>query len=196
MRCIPEEPDFGDGQVAEKVVWEALKNSLPDDAVLAHSVQVRDGAREFEIDLLVLWPRVGIAAIEVKGGQISVADGQWYQSDRSGKRPLESPVVQSQGSTHAFKNWIEAQLGSRLTSRFAYMVSLPYTDVPPDWDGRSPRTLVLDRANTTSAAELVRAAIEREGGESSPLAPAFMERIVHVLSGSFANDRASPKGPA
>jgi hypothetical protein len=56
VRCIPEEPDFGHGQIAEKVVWEALKNSLPDDAVLAHSVQVRDGVREFEIDLLVLWP--------------------------------------------------------------------------------------------------------------------------------------------
>lgn len=196
MRCIPEEPDFGDGQVAEKVVWEALKNSLPDDAVLAHSVQVRDGAREFEIDLLVLWPRVGIAAIEVKGGQISVADGQWYQSDRSGKRPLKSPVVQSQGSTHAFKNWIEAQLGSRLTSRFAYMVSFPYTDVPPDWEmAGCPRTLVLDRANTTFAAELVRAAIEREGGGSSPLAPAFMERIVRVLSGTLGDDRAKPQDP-
>ncbi|MDZ4092401.1 MAG: NERD domain-containing protein [Arthrobacter sp.] len=196
MRCIPEEPDFGDGQVAEKVVWEALKNSLPDDAVLAHSVQVRDGAREFEIDLLVLWPSVGIAAIEVKGGQISVADGQWYQSDRSGKRPLKSPVVQSQGSTHAFKNWIEAQLGSRLTSRFAYMVSFPYTDVPPDWEmAGCPRTLVLDRANTTSAAELVRAAIEREGGGSSPLAPAFMERIVRVLGGTLGDDRAKPQDP-
>ncbi|GAP54652.1 hypothetical protein AHiyo6_12170 [Arthrobacter sp. Hiyo6] len=43
MRCIPEEPEFGDGHVAEKAVWDALKNSLPDDVVLAHSVQLRDG---------------------------------------------------------------------------------------------------------------------------------------------------------
>jgi hypothetical protein len=196
VRCIPEEPDFGHGQVAEKVVWEALKNSLPDDAVLAHSVQVRDGVREFEVDLLVLWPAVGIAAIEVKGGKVSIADGQWYQSDRSEKRPLKSPVVQSQGSAHAFKNWVEAQLGSRLTSRFAYMVSFPYTDVPPGWEmAGCPRSLVLDRADTVSAAELVRAAIEQEGGGSAPLAPAFMDRIVRVLSGTLGDDGATPDDP-
>lgn len=56
MRCIPEEPEFGEGQLAEKAVWAALKNSLPDECVLAHSVQVRDGRNEFEIDLLVLGP--------------------------------------------------------------------------------------------------------------------------------------------
>lgn len=197
MRCIPEEPDFGDGQIAEKVVWEALKKSLPDDAVLAHSVQLRDGLREYEIDLLVLWPRVGIAAIEVKGGQISIADGQWYQSDRSGKRPLKSPVVQSQGSAHAFKNWVEAQLGSRLSSRFAYMVSFPYTEVRQDWEmAGCPRTLVLDKADTTSAAELVRTAIEQEGGGSSPLASTFMDRIVRVLSatlGDHGSGQADPR---
>ncbi len=31
---------------------------------------------------LVLWPGVGMAAIEVKGGRVSVENGQWYQSDR------------------------------------------------------------------------------------------------------------------
>lgn len=28
MRCIPEEPGFGEGQLAEKAVWTALKDSL------------------------------------------------------------------------------------------------------------------------------------------------------------------------
>lgn len=80
---------------AEKAVWTALKDSLPDDCVLAHSVHVRDGRNEYEIDLLVLWPNVGIAAIEVKGGQVSITDGQWYQSDRNQKRRIQSPVAQS-----------------------------------------------------------------------------------------------------
>lgn len=30
MRCIPEEPEFGDGQLAAKTVT-AQKNSLPND---------------------------------------------------------------------------------------------------------------------------------------------------------------------
>ncbi|WP_253905705.1 nuclease-related domain-containing protein [Arthrobacter sp. H5] len=72
MRCIPEEPQFADGQSAEPAVWETLRASLPDDAVLAHSVQVRNGRAEHEIDLLILWPGVGLAAIEVKGGLVTV----------------------------------------------------------------------------------------------------------------------------
>jgi hypothetical protein len=146
MRCIPEEPGFGEGLHAEKAVWTSLKNSLPDDCVLAHSVQVRDGRNEYEIDLLVLWPDVGMAAIEVKGGQVSIADGQWYQSDRNQRRKIRSPVAQSQSSLHALKNWLEDQLGSRISSRCVYMVSLPYTDVPSGWTmAGCPRSLILDQ---------------------------------------------------
>ncbi|MGF9648701.1 NERD domain-containing protein [Pseudarthrobacter oxydans] len=186
MRCIPEDPEFGDGQLAEKAVWAALRNSLPDDVVLVHSVQVRDGRNEYEIDLLVLWPNVGIAAIEVKGGQVSINDGQWYQSDRSQKRKIQSPVAQSQSSLHALKNWLEIQLGSRISSRCVYMVGLPYTDVPRDWTmAGCPRSLILDQTDSKSPAELVRQAIENEGGGAAPLAPAFRDRIVRKLGGNL-----------
>lgn len=186
MRCIPEEPEFGEGQLAEKAVWTALKNGLPDDCVLAHSVHVRDGRNEYEIDLLVLWPGVGMAAIEVKGGQVSITDGQWYQSDRDQRRRIQSPVAQSQSSLHALKNWLENQLGSRLSSRCVYMVSLPYTDVPGGWTmAGCPRALILDRAESQSPAELVRQAIDNEGGGAAPLAPVFLERIVRQLTGNL-----------
>lgn len=186
MKCIPDEPAFGDGQVAEKAVWKALKESLPDDVVLAHSVQVRDGRAEHEIDILVLWPGVGMAALEVKGGRLSINDGQWYQSDRSGAHPIQSPVAQSQGSVHAFKRWIGAQLGTPLTSRFAYMVCFPYTDVPGDWEmAGCPRSLVLDQGDVASPADAIRSAIEREGGGTTTLAPKYLERIVHRLAGNL-----------
>ncbi|GAA3404658.1 nuclease-related domain-containing DEAD/DEAH box helicase [Pseudarthrobacter polychromogenes] len=186
MRCIPEQPEFGEGQLAEKAVWSALKDSLPDDCALAHSVHVRDGRNEYEIDLLVLWPNVGMATIEVKGGQITIAEGQWYQSDRNQKRKIKSPVAQSQSSLHALKDWLETQLGSRISSRCAYMVSLAYTDVPTDWImAGCPRSLILDRTDSKSPAELVRMAIENEGGGAAPLAPAFLERIVRKLGGNL-----------
>ncbi|MCO4261496.1 NERD domain-containing protein [Pseudarthrobacter sp. MDT3-26] len=196
MRCIPEEPEFGEGQLAEKAVWTALKASLPDDAVLAHSVQLRDGRNEYEIDLLVLWPGLGMAAIEVKGGQVSIAEGQWYQSDRNQKRKIQSPVAQSQSSLHALKNWLENQLGSRVSSRCVYMVSLPYTDVRSDWTmAGCPRALILDQTENKSPAELVRRAIENEGGGAAPLAPAFLERIVRQLSGNLDPDVGTSHNP-
>ncbi|WP_285244681.1 NERD domain-containing protein [Pseudarthrobacter sp. fls2-241-R2A-127] len=186
MRCIPEEPEFGEGHHAEKAVWTSLRNSLPDDCVLAHSVQVRNGRNEYEIDLLVLWPNVGMAAIEVKGGQVSIMDGQWYQSDRTQKRRIQSPVAQSQSSLHALKNWLEQQLGARFSSRSIYMVSLPYTDVPCGWAmAGCPRPLILDQTESKSPAELVRQAIENEGGGAAPLAPAFLERLVGKLGGNL-----------
>ena len=186
MRCIPEEPDFGYGRAAESAVWTALKAQLPDDVVLAHSVQVRDGRAEHEIDILVLWPGVGMAAIEVKGGKVGVENGQWYQSDKSGGHNIQSPVVQSQASTHALRNWLENQLGSRLSSRFAYLVSLPYTDVPQGWAmAGCPRSLILDRADTDSLKDKVRHAIEREGSGATTLTPAFLERIARKLCGDL-----------
>lgn len=195
-RCIPEEPLFNDGQSAERSVWEALKQCLPDDAVMAHSVQVRDGRAEHEIDILLLWPGVGMAAIEVKGGRVSVENAQWYQSDRAGRRHIQSPVAQSQGSAHGFKNWLGRQLGTPLTSRFAYMVAFPYTTVPADWEmAGCPRALVLDESQCESPAEFIRAAIEKEGNGATPLASAFLERIVRQLSGDLGSGSDSATNP-
>ncbi|WP_353711469.1 NERD domain-containing protein [Arthrobacter sp. K5] len=192
VRCIPEKPEFGDGQSAERAVWEALKKSLPDDCLLAHSVQVRDGRAEHEIDLLVVWPGVGMAAIEVKGGKVGVENGQWYQSDKGGKHRIQSPVAQSQNSQHAFKNWLESRMGSKLTSRFAYLVSLPYTDVPKDWEmAGCPRALILDQTDMKSPADLIRHAIEHEGSGATTLAPAFVDRMLRHLSGDLNTDSGS-----
>jgi hypothetical protein len=108
------------------------------------------------------------------------------QSERTHKRKIQSPAAQSQSSLHALKDWLENQLGSRLSSRCVYMVSLPYTAVPNDWTmAGCPRSLILDPTGSRSPAELVRRATENEGGGASPLAPAFLERIVRKLSGNL-----------
>lgn len=187
LRCIPPEPEFSDGQLAEKAVWDSLKAALPDDVVLAHSVQVRDGRAEHEIDILVLWPEVGLAAIEVKGGQVTIERGQWHQSGGpDGKHRMQDPIAQSQGSMHAFKDWLQDQLGSYLTSRFVYMAAFPYSKVPEEWvKSGNPRALILDQTDCKIPAELIRRAIEGEGGGTGPLAPAFLERILAKLEGTL-----------
>ncbi|MCQ1954109.1 NERD domain-containing protein [Arthrobacter sp. zg-Y238] len=186
MECIPEEPMFGEGSLAEKAVWEALRAQLPDDVVLAHSVQVRHGRAEHEIDILVLWPGVGLAAIEVKGGRISVEQGQWYQSDRQGPHRIGSPIAQSQGAQHAFKMWVQDQLGAPLVSRFAYMAAFPYSTVPQDWEMAGvPRPLILDSDDLRDCREHLRAAIETQAQGGSPLAPSYAQRIARLLSGDL-----------
>ena len=185
MRCIPEEPDFQEGHHAEKSVWDALRAQLPDDVVLAHSVQVRHGRVEHEIDILVLWPGVGLAAIEVKGGQVSIQNGQWHQSDATGKHKARSPLAQSQNAQHAFVKWLAPRMGTPVTSRFPYLAAFPYTDVPDSWEMTGiPRGLILDRDDVANAAaEKIRTAIEREGQAGSGLAPAFLDRFLPHLAG-------------
>ncbi|MHA7178341.1 nuclease-related domain-containing protein [Arthrobacter sp. Sr24] len=102
------------------------RSGLPDDVVLAHSVQLRHGRAEHEIDILVLWPDVGIAVIEVKGGLVTNENGRWFPSgEPDGRHKLQDPQAQSQGSAHALKNWLSDQMGSLLTNRFVYMTAFP-----------------------------------------------------------------------
>ncbi|WP_443427956.1 NERD domain-containing protein [Arthrobacter rhombi] len=188
---MPTEPEFEPGQEAEQAVWRRLCSELPDDVVVAHSVEVHNGTAEHEIDLLVLWPNVGLAAIEVKGGRNSIENGQWIQSDRKGGHRIQSPIAQSQGSSHALSTWLESQLGSKISSRFAYMACFPYTKVQSDWSmAGTPRSLVIDLTDLTSdLAACVRTAIEQEGGGASGLVPSFMERMLVHLRGDLATER-------
>jgi hypothetical protein len=172
-----------------------LKAGLPEDVVLAHSVQVRHGRAEHEIDILVLWPGVGLAAIEVKGGLVTNEHGQWYQSGKDGKHKLQDPMAQSQGSMHAYKEWLKDQIGSPLTSRFAYMAAFPYSKVPAEWvRSGNPRTLILDKDDCTKTSEIIRRAIETEGGGTGPLAASFLERIVPRLEGNLEQPETSAAG--
>ena len=86
VTCIPAEPAFDNDTGAERVVWTALREQLPEGALLMHSVRLQDGPDQREIDLLVAWPGVGIAVVEVKGGPITCTGGVWKQSSAAAKQ--------------------------------------------------------------------------------------------------------------
>ena len=197
MRCIPEEPDFQDGHLAEQAVWNALRAQLPDDVVLAHSVQLRHGRAEHEIDILVLWPGVGVAVLEVKGGRVSVQNGQWYQSDQTGKRRMESPVAPDQSAQHAFKDWIGSRLGAPLTSRIICLACFPYSDVRPGWEmAGTPGSLIIDQTELANGcAAKIWIAIQTEGQGSVPLSPKYLERVLPTSPGTWPRQSARVSMP-
>ena len=107
-RCYPSEPEFGENGRAERVVWEALRDQLPDDAALFHSVNLLDREREQEIDLLVAWPGVGLAAIEVKGGYVTRDADGWHQGSGAQRHDID-PVAQAQDGRHILTRFLSAR---------------------------------------------------------------------------------------
>lgn len=120
--AIPEEPQFEGSRHGERVVWEALSASLPDDAVLLHSVWLLDGAYEREADLIVAWPGVGLAVVEVKGVRVARHDGQWCSERGNSHRRIRSPATQAQDARHALDRYLKAA-GSRPSVPFTWWPS-------------------------------------------------------------------------
>jgi Nuclease-related domain/PhoH-like protein len=185
-RCYPPAPEFGPGRTAERRVWEVLREQLPADAALLHSVPMIERAEEYEADLVVGWPGVGVAVIEVKGGQISRDHGLWYQSDRGGAHPIEDPVVQAQDCKHVLHRLL-VQYGSEASAaRFAHLVAFPFTGVSPGWSyAGCPRDMILASSDLPAAAERIRTAIDRHGAGYAPLTGAGLESLLEVLEGQL-----------
>jgi len=79
---FPERPYFGTN-TAEEALFGELLLQLPQEASLFHSIKYFDGDREYEIDFLIAHPDLGIALLEVKGGQLRQVAGGWEQFSHS-----------------------------------------------------------------------------------------------------------------
>jgi hypothetical protein len=185
-RCYPRQPEFGPGRTAERRVWEVLREQLPDDAVLLHSVPMIERAAEHEADLVVAWPDVGVAVVEVKGGHVSRHHGQWYQSSGGGTRPIKDPVVQAQDCKHVLHRLLVQYGSEAATARSAHLVAFPFTSIGPGWSyAGCPRDMVLARNDLAVAAARMRAVIEKHGRGHAPLTSAGLESLLVVLEGQL-----------
>lgn len=187
-RCYPSAPDFAEDRRAERTAWEALRATLPDNAVLFHAVGLLEEDREQEIDLLVVSPDVGLAAIEVKGGHVS-RDGQgWHQESQGNRRKIGSPVLQSQDGKKVLVRYLQRHsTTSAGRARTAHLVCFPFTTVPSGFKAPDlPRTALFDKTDLANAADAVRIAIEKHGAGHQPLDGAGLEAIVDLLAGQPA----------
>ncbi len=184
----PPDPSFPQDRGAERAVWEALRDQLPDDAALFSGVRLLDGAQEYEIDLVVAWPGVGLAAIETKGGHITRVDGAWYQGSGDARRRID-PVAQVQSARHALQRQLELERAPAAHARTAHLVAFPFAAVPANWETLDlPRTMTIDRTDLTTAftvASRVKAAIERHGQGSGPLSIESRDALVELLATRF-----------
>ncbi|WP_278236060.1 NERD domain-containing protein/DEAD/DEAH box helicase [Isoptericola sp. AK164] len=187
-RTYPSTPDFPDDGGAERAVWEALRAELPDDVVVCHGVNLQEYDQEYEIDLLVAWPGVGIAVVEVKGGYIERSGGSWYQGSGDARHRIQ-PVRQVQSARHVLQALLRERGEPASSSRTAHLVAFPHRYVSGGWDSFDlPRDMVIGRDDLESpggVADRVKHAIERHGQGYAPLDEDALDGLVACVAGGF-----------
>ena len=131
-----------------------------------YSQWIVDSGHEYEIDLLVAWPEVGIAAIEVKGGHVERdVQARWRSSRGRTRSEIRHPFVQSSDSRNALQRYLRARGAAAGRVRTQHLLALPHMAIPGSHDPPDcPRSLVLDKDDLARADQLLRSAIEQGEG--------------------------------
>lgn len=170
-RCIPEQPFFRSG--GEERVWKALRKRLRPVDVLLANVPFVSNDGNWEVDLVVLMPDAGFATIEVKGGYVRRADGQWRQRTSEGDKAIDLDE-QAKSGRYLVERYLRDhwKFGK---PRMAHFAALPDTDLgPEDPSPGLPRDRVIAKGDLADAAG----------------------RVYDVLMGPLANEPKRPPGEA
>ena len=93
-----------DAPQSERIVLRALAKALCDDYYVYHSVsfiEKQQFLKEGEADLVIFHRKYGLLVLEVKGGGISIENGQWFSQNNSGKYAIKNPFDQARKAKHA-----------------------------------------------------------------------------------------------
>jgi len=127
--------DLNDGE--QKVV-RVLADGLSDSWFIFTRQDLWSAERTYEIDVLLMHEKYGFLALEVKGGPVRIANGEWY---RGHERFRVSPVRQVHDAAFELRDQI------RETSLLLKHVHIPYAVAFPDvvkLDGQLPPSCTED----------------------------------------------------
>jgi hypothetical protein len=188
-RLFPDEPQFAAS--SEELFVRTLQEQLPDDAVLFCNVPLTDGSQDREADVVVAWPGVGVAVVEVKGGSVSLQRGEWRQVGTDGVDRVIHPVDQAIACKHLLAGYLDDH--SRWSAgrpRLAHLVALPATTLLSDFMAPGlARWMTLDKTDVPHAAARIRAALEKVRDEPDPPTADDVEGLVDCLAGTAIPQR-------
>lgn len=187
-RCYPAEPEFQSN--AERVVWDVLVAQLPRDAVLFHGLRLSDRQQDREADLVVALPGVGVAVLEIKGGQIGLVAGGWTQSGREFTKSID-PVGQARTCKYLLRDFlIHHPAWASGRPRLSHLVVFPFTQVPADFTAPDcPRWMIIDKADLGHAAADITDALRRAKDQPEPPDRDQIEALVECLAGRMLPQR-------
>ena len=149
---------------SERKVFDALKG-LNDEWMVFHSVawQGLRGRRQNdgEADFIVAHPEMGALVVEVKGGGITMLNGQWISTDRGGRRHNINPFAQVRDSKHNLGRYLAEHIpraGNKV--HMGHAVVFPDVEIASDLSAEAQREVILDRYDLKS----IQGAITRVAG--------------------------------
>ncbi len=184
-------PDFPerDFRRGEQAVWDALDAQLPGDAAVFYSVRLPEGNHEREIDFVVAWPGVGLAVLEVKGGQVYRDDHGTFFSRRGDKHTKLrlNPAEQAGEVRHLLTEWLTARGCLAARARIQHLVVLPHTKTE-GYDAHDfRRTQVIDCTELDRLAGRLSTAIQ-DGDGHQPLTDEAFTELTGVLMPAMQTD--------
>lgn len=184
----PEAPPDG-APTSESRVHEAL-GALADSWTVLWDVPIglfgtpRRGLRQ--IDFLLLHERLGLIVLEVKGGDISVTDGEWSTRPRGSEnwvRLQRSPFVQAADQRFHLQRYLSRQL--RIPREcFSHAVALPAIRLDSGLGPDAPRELILDADDLLRPANALHR-IRDQWGECPAISEGLIRAVVSLLKPSF-----------
>jgi len=126
-RMIPPDCNETNLSHAEKELFYKFKQSFDNNWTIFHSYDLtpmncENKRIDAEIDFLLFNINYGILVIEVKGGNISVKDGQWFQNNK--KLKLD-PEKQARKNKYCVKNFLNEYLKGDPPLPFGHCVCFP-----------------------------------------------------------------------
>lgn len=159
---------------SERIVYQELKNQLPDSFDVFYSVSWtshENGALvKSEADFIVASPDYGFLCLEVKGGTgIRIEDNIWYIMDsRHGERKLAaSPYDQAEKSMYFFAKYFSNQYNTRYQGIYGAGVVFPFYPVGENvnLDNRH-RTCTIDGNDLNDVYSKIKKMFRLWGGNS------------------------------
>lgn len=107
---IPPDIDPATRSQAERKIFVRLETELPNEWTVLHSLNIKDHPTQpwGEIDFVLIGPS-GVFCLEVKGGRVRRAAGEWLYIDRNDRvsRDYRGPFEQVQAATQALTSFIK-----------------------------------------------------------------------------------------
>ncbi len=117
---------------SERIVLRAFEKSLSDEFHIYHSfsfVEKKGTLKEGEADLVIFHRRLGLLILEVKGGEISIENGQWFSENRFGKHTIKNPFDQARKAKHVLLEKIKKKTNDYID--IGCGVCFPNSTLPP-----------------------------------------------------------------